>query len=138
MAKTQGMGRQTAAGAPASPADTDTDRRSAAPAAAKPKTYRATAKGYADGRIVEEGEVFTTAAPKGKWMEPVKGSGGGYGVQEAADDAQAPHPDDTNFEGMDEAALQAMAAERGVTQPGELSKKDLITAIKAARRVDAQ
>jgi hypothetical protein len=70
-------------------------------------------------------------------MEPVK-SGGSYGAQEAVDDAQAPHPDDPVLEGLDEAALQAMATERGVTNAGELSKKDLITAIKGARRVDAQ
>lgn len=36
------------------------------------KTYRATQKGYADERIVEEGEIFTTSAPKGSWMEEVE------------------------------------------------------------------
>lgn len=35
-------------------------------------TYRATQKGYVDERIVEEGEVFTTAAPKGSWMEELE------------------------------------------------------------------
>lgn len=32
------------------------------------RTYRARERGYVDDRMVEEGEVFTTAAPKGKWM----------------------------------------------------------------------
>jgi len=36
------------------------------------KTYRATQKGYVDERIVEEGDVFTTSAPKGSWMEEVE------------------------------------------------------------------
>ncbi|APL94090.1 hypothetical protein AI27_06380 [Sphingomonas sp. BHC-A] len=32
------------------------------------KTYRARERGYVDDRMIEEGETFTTAAPKGKWM----------------------------------------------------------------------
>ena len=32
------------------------------------KTYRAREAGYVDDRFVEEGETFTTASPKGKWM----------------------------------------------------------------------
>lgn len=32
------------------------------------RTYRARERGYVDDRMVEEGEVFTTTAPKGKWM----------------------------------------------------------------------
>lgn len=35
-------------------------------------TYRATARGYVDSRIVEEGETFTTDSPKGSWMEEVE------------------------------------------------------------------
>jgi hypothetical protein len=34
----------------------------------KLKTYRARERGYVDDRMVEEGETFTTTAPKGKWM----------------------------------------------------------------------
>jgi len=32
------------------------------------KTYRARERGYIDDRMIEEGETFTTAAPKGRWM----------------------------------------------------------------------
>jgi hypothetical protein len=32
-------------------------------------TYRAKERGYVDERIVEDGELFTTDAPKGSWME---------------------------------------------------------------------
>lgn len=32
------------------------------------RTYRARERGYVDDRMVEENEVFTTTAPKGKWM----------------------------------------------------------------------
>ena len=32
------------------------------------RTYRARERGYVDDRMVEEGEVFTTTAPKGRWM----------------------------------------------------------------------
>lgn len=35
---------------------------------AESKTYRARERGYCDDRMIEEGETFTTAAPKGKWM----------------------------------------------------------------------
>lgn len=134
MAKTQGTGRQTSGTAAAAPASS-----AARPKAGATKTYRALSRGYlsTEGRLVEEGEVFATTEPKGSWMEPVKG-GNSYGVDEAVDDAQAPHPDDPNLEGLDEAALQAMATERGVTDAGSLSKADLITAIKGARRNDAQ
>lgn len=134
MAKTQGTGRQTASGATTATAPATAPKKQGAP-----KTYRAISRGYlsTEGRLVEEGEVFATTEPRGSWMEPVKG-GNDYGVQEAVDDAMAPHPDDANLEGLDKAALQAMATERGVTDAGELSKDDLITAIRGARRNDAQ
>lgn len=140
MGKTQGTGRQTDPGggtglAGATAAADDSRKRPAKPAA--PKTYRAIDRGYVDGRVVEAGTVFTTRAPKGSWMEPVKG-GGGYDVEEAVDDALAPHPDDTDLEGMSKAALEALAADAGVTQPGRLGKDDLITAIRAQRGVNAQ
>jgi chromosome segregation ATPase len=32
------------------------------------KTYRARERGYADDAMIEEGQTFSTAAPKGKWM----------------------------------------------------------------------
>ncbi len=138
MAKTQGSGDQTSPGAGAGldGATADTTTAKAAPKPGAVKTYRAIDRGYADGRIVEPGEIFATSAPKGSWMEPAKG-GSTYGVEEAVDDAQAVKPDDVVLESMSQGALEAMAAERNVTEPGKLSKKDLITAIKAYRRVDA-
>jgi len=36
------------------------------------KTYRATANLYVDERFIREGEVFTTAAPKGSAWEEVE------------------------------------------------------------------
>lgn len=35
------------------------------------KTYRALLRGFVDGAVVEAGQLFTTAAPAGKWMEEV-------------------------------------------------------------------
>lgn len=32
------------------------------------KTYRARERGYVDDRFIEDGEVFSTDKPKGKWM----------------------------------------------------------------------
>jgi hypothetical protein len=113
------------------------DRPSAEELAKRPvKTYRALDRGYVDGRVIEPGEVFSTQAEKGSWMEPVKATK--YGVDEAVSDAQAPHPDDINYEGMSQGGLEAIAAMRGVSDPGALDKKDLITAIKAARVPQAQ
>lgn len=37
-----------------------------------PKTYKALAEGYVDSIRVHVGDVFTTSAPKGSWMEEVK------------------------------------------------------------------
>jgi len=36
------------------------------------KTYRALSDGYADNTRFKAGEVFTTEAPKGLWMELVE------------------------------------------------------------------
>jgi hypothetical protein len=35
------------------------------------KTYKALADGYVDNVRIKPGDVFTTSAPKGKWMEEV-------------------------------------------------------------------
>lgn len=35
------------------------------------KTYKALANGYVDNVRVKPGDVFTTSAPKGEWMEEV-------------------------------------------------------------------
>lgn len=103
-----------------------------------PKTYRALERGYVDGKIVEEGEVFATKVDKGLWMEEVKPGSNKYGVEMASDEAGYGKKADVDYEGMSEAALQALAALVGVTKPGELGKDDLITAIKAARIPVAQ
>jgi hypothetical protein len=103
----------------------------------EPKTYRALERGYVDGRIVEAGDVFTTKADKGAWMEKVKKSEG-YGVDQAVDEAGYAKKADVDYEGMSEPALEALAALVGVSKPGELNKDDLIAAIKAARIPAAQ
>lgn len=103
-----------------------------------PKTYKASERGYIDGRIVEPGEVFVTKSDPGMWMEPVKKGSDKYGVDLAVEEAGYAKKADVDYEGMSQPALEVMAALEGVSKPGELSKDDLITAIKAARRVDAQ
>jgi len=102
-----------------------------------PKTYRATERGYVDGKVFEEGEVFTTKADQGSWMEPVKDRAD-YGVDMAVDEAQYAKKADVDYEGMSKPGLEALAALLGVTKPGDLVKDDLITAIKAARIPVAQ
>jgi hypothetical protein len=119
------------------------------------KTYRATAPGYIDGRVIAEGEVFTTefkeivrdgkgAIERNKdgsavtrpakslptWVELAgKESSLERMVADAADPAE---PGDPNLEEMDKAALQAMAAERNVQFTARTSEADLRTAIRAA------
>lgn len=101
--------------------------------AKQPKTYRASERGYVDGRIVEGGEVFTTTAPKGEWMDEAGGKGQpGEKLARAVEEAQDPRNDDPSLESLSKAALNAKALDHGITDPGKLSKKDLITAIKAA------
>ena len=98
------------------------------------KTYRATERGYADGRIIEADEVFTTRAPKGSWMEPVKGAGSA--AERAVEDAQKPRSDDPDLTKLAKPALQAIATERGVTNVEGLTRENLIAAIKASYDMD--
>lgn len=103
----------------------------------KTVTYKALERGYIDGQIVDEGEVFTTAAPKGRWMEPVDAKE--YAAAVAARD---PSPDDPNYDAMTLPALQALAAtddyKIDVAPDGKpLSKGALLTAIKAKRKPTA-
>lgn len=130
--------RAAAPAAAAASADAPDTRPTAEEIAKRdPKTYRATERGYADGRVIEDGEVFTTRVDKGSWMDPVKGSQK-YGVEAAVDEAQYARKVDVNYENMDEPALQALAALVGVGDPGSLKKPDLIAAIRAARVPQAQ
>jgi hypothetical protein len=125
------------------------------------KNYRATAKGYVDGRVIEEDEVFATEfkqiarepAKTDKNGRPVAGAikrnKDGSPVMEAGDApswaveidkaeamAQAAadpnNTDDPNLDAMSKEALQAYAAERNVVFQASTNKADLITAIKAA------
>jgi hypothetical protein len=132
--------RRARADAPRQAADsTDRDDRPTAEEIAKrePKTYRATDRGYADGKIIEPGEVFTTRADVGKWMKPIK-KGEKYGVDMATEEASYARKVDIDYEGMSQPALEVMAAMAGVSKPGALSKDELITAIRAARVPQAQ
>lgn len=125
------------------------------------KTYRALRTGYVDGRVIEEGEVFTTEFKElvredpdpenPKAVRPIKrdtnavaitkeGKCPSWAVELGKDGQAALNADvaasdrfpDPDFEAMDKAALQAYAAERNVPFQANTNKADLITAIKAA------
>lgn len=106
-----------------------------------PNTHRATERGYAvdpdsnAGVLVEEGEMVPAGIPVSEtWMKPVKK--GDRALAQAVGEALDPHPKDVDLTKLNLAALQALAAERGIN-PGSLSKKELVTAIKAAAENDA-
>lgn len=92
------------------------------------KTYRAKERGYVDGRLIEAGEVFSTAAPRGAWMEP---TGKESAVEMAAAAAVDPQPDDVPLENLGKAALEALAFENGIDPKG-LSKDELVNVLKGA------
>lgn len=93
-------------------------------------THRATQRGYAKGMLIEpEDFVPDGVTISDAWMEEVEGSAK---RARAVREAQADHPGDPNLEALSKAALEAMAAERGVNTAG-LSKDDLIVAIRAER-----
>jgi len=121
----------------ANPGGPDDDRPTAKEIAKRdPKTYRAMERGYVDGRIVEAGEVFTTTADKGSWMEKAKQSD--YGVDMAVEEAGMAKKVDIDYDSLSDAAIEVFAAMNGVSKPGELSREEQIEAIRAARRIDAQ
>lgn len=108
-------------------------------------THRATAKGYAipdhadgAGVLVEAGEIVPANVPVGSWMEKLPK--GKRALEAAVDEALDLKPKDVDLTKLNVAALQAIAAERGINveQGGSpLSKKDLIAAISAKRETDA-
>lgn len=91
-------------------------------------SHRATERGYAGGTIVEPGDLVPEGTPVGSWMEPVKK--GEQRLARAIEEAQDPINDDVDLTALSKAALEAMAAERGINVRG-LTKDELITAIKA-------
>jgi hypothetical protein len=99
-------------------------------------THRATQRGYAvdpishAGALIEPGELVPANIPvSDEWMEPVKK--GDRALAGALEEGADPHKKDVDLTKLDKAALQALAAERGINVDG-LGPKDLITAIKAA------
>src|SRR5687768_6055565 len=93
----------------------------------KAGSHRATARGYAKGELIEEGQLVPAdVAVSDNWMEKTRA---GSDLERAVDEAQSPRNDDPNYEGMSKQALEAEAITHGITDPGKLSKKDLITAI---------
>lgn len=93
-------------------------------------THRATQRGYANGELVEAGDLVPSGITVSEeWMEPVKVSKALAGAIEEATD---PNPKDVDLHQLSKPALEAMAAERGINVAG-LSKADLITAITAER-----
>jgi hypothetical protein len=96
---------------------------------AQPKTYTAPHAVYVDNRLYAAGEPFTTASVKGDKWEAV--DAGEKAAAEAASKIITVQP---SLEDMDITVLRALATEKSVNSSG-LSKKDLITAIKAADEV---
>lgn len=103
----------------------------------EPKAYRALARGYVDGTIIEEGEVFVTKADKGSWMEPLRKSKQ-TAVERAVDDTISPLKDGPDLTTFSKEALEAEALRLGLTNAKGLDKDDLITAITAAYENEAQ
>lgn len=96
----------------------------------KPGSHVATERGYADGVIIEPNEPVPSGIPVSEnWMEPVDKNESK--LARAIDEALDPLPDDVDLTQLQPAALEALAAQKGINPKG-LSKKDLITAIKAA------
>jgi len=93
--------------------------------AKQPKTYTAPHPVYVDRQYFKANRPFSTTAEKGEnWEELSK-------VEQRVADAQQDIPGDVPLETLDLAGLRAVAVEKRVNPEG-LSKKDLITAIKAA------
>jgi hypothetical protein len=121
--------------------DAANDKRPTAEQLAKkaPKMYRATARGYINGTIVDAGDVFATNMEKGSWMDPVgKNSATDDRLASAVDDTQSPLNDDPDLTTFSKQALEAEALRLGLTDAKGLSKDDLITAIRAAYVNEAQ
>lgn len=124
------------------------------------KKYIALADGYVDGKVRKAGEAFETDFREVVREKPTEREGkpnlpGAIKRDKKGEvvtkDAAAPtwvrladeaeylaslaadgQVDDPNFEEMDDAALQAYAAERGVPFTAKTKRDDLITGIKAA------
>lgn len=98
------------------------------------RTHRATQRGYGAGQLVEEGMIVPPGVPVStEWMEPIKAKD--RAVESAVEQGQQAKKDDVDLTALSLAALEAMAAERGIDakQDGKkLTKPELITAIKAA------
>lgn len=98
-------------------------------------THVATRRGYAQDTIIEPGQMVPEGVPiahiddEGGWMDDVDKKAAR--MLQAANEATDKNSKDVDLTQLDEAALQAMAAERGINVGG-LSKKQLIDAIKAA------
>lgn len=120
--------------------DAGEDKRPTAEQLAKkePKTYRALARGYVNGTIVDAGDIFSTNMPKGSWMEEVGKGKTSDRLADAVDDTQSPLNDDPALETFSKAALEAEALRLGLTDAKGLSKDDLIVAIRAAYVNEAQ
>jgi hypothetical protein len=91
-----------------------------------PVTYTSPETVYQGGKLIPPGEPFSTVdEPNDNWEKVSK-----VEVAAAVASDKTVHPD-VNFDAMGVAELRAVAADKKVPFDG-LSKKDLITAIKAA------
>jgi hypothetical protein len=94
-------------------------------------THRATERGYAGGEVIEPNQMVPPGTPVSEnWMAKVKK--GGEDLALAVEEAQSPRNDDPDLTTLSKQALEALAVDHGITKPGNLSKQDLITAIRAA------
>lgn len=113
-------------------AEEDTRPTAAEIAKRKPVLYRALARGYVDGDIKDEGDVFATTADQGSWMEKLGKGDADDALDNAVSDTQSKIKDDPDLTTFSKQALEARALELGLTSAKGLDKDDLIAAIRAA------
>jgi hypothetical protein len=95
-------------------------------------SHVATAKGYANGVVIEEGEPVPADIPVStEWMKRVDGKAESA-FERAIADVLDPLPDDPDLTQLSVQALQALATEAGATNVEGLSDDELISVIKAA------
>ncbi len=96
--------------------------------AKQPKTYTSPIPVYVDNVLYPAGDPFTTNAPKGSTWKEVKSAAERRALESSGDFGGG----DVPLESMTPDALKALAATKNVNTADLKSKKDLITAIKAA------
>ena len=78
------------------------------------RTYRARERGYVDDRMVEEDEIFSTTAPKGRWMALLDDKGN-----------ELPDPDPAPVSTVDASAEAIEAVRRELTEKAKVIIDDM-------------